>query len=75
MEINNKTLKAHYILYIPAARTYDGRSLYAVFGETGRRLAEDGDLPRFLRVNDVGEWTGHSTKYIDNPATSQGRMF
>ena len=39
MEINNETLKAHYILYIPATRTYDGRPLYAVFGETGRRLA------------------------------------
>ena len=74
MEINNETLKAHYILYIPATRTYDGRPMYAVFGETGRRLAAEGGLPRFLRVNEQGEWTGHSTKYIDDPAIAQGRM-
>ena len=52
MEINNETLKAHYILYVPATRTYDGRPLYAIFGETGRRLAVEGGLPRFLRVNE-----------------------
>lgn len=74
MEINHDTLLGHYILYVAAEHTYDGRALYTAFGPLAREHVAAGRLPRILRVAESGEWTGHNTKYIDDPAIAQGRL-